>query len=397
MAINRDGTGNINLEVVGFEYDDLNSLPTRIQVKDKNGYSRWLNISDNSDILTITSNGIYSWKGGTIEVDTEEAVIEPLTITENNQTIYAEPGVSYSPITVSIPIERNRIITANGIYYPEEGYEYFDGVTVQIATTDISIVDDNTNYALWGSHTLVYGGFNTWTLNSILHPTYDTSPTAPDVRIPYTTTGAAFRYMGAWGNRVAGTMQPTGYYDWGYKVYFKTMTKAAYESAWTARTDCDNAVSLDMTGVSESDFTTMVTNYPGAFSLTNVDSTILSHWTTDYPSFINPAIGMLRIEIPSLSTTNQFKGMNAIKVLILKLGYISTSASGLGSNMDNLECVVLEGYPDSYSTYPGGWFNGYNGYIYVDSNSFNSWYNFFGSPLRSKLRSIGQYWYEVGA
>lgn len=397
MAINRDGTGKANLHVENFEYDDLNSLPTRIQVKDKNGYSRWLNISDNSDILTITSNGIYSWKGGTIEVDTEEAVIEPLNITENNQTIYADPGVSYSPITVSIPIEGVKNITANGIYYPADGYAYIGSVNVQIATIDTYINDDGIYYALWVNHTLVYGGFNTWTLNSILHPTYDTSPTAPDVRIPYTTTGAAFRYMSSWGNRISGTMDPTGSYDWGYKVYFKTMTKAAYEAAWTARTDCDNAVSLDMDGVSESDFTTMVTNYPGAFSLKNVDSTILSHWTTDYPAFINPDIGMLRIEIPSLSVTNQFKGMNAIKVIILKLGYISTSASGLCANMENLECVVLEGAPNQYSTYPGGWFNGYNGYIYVDSNNFNAWYDFLGSPLRSKLRSIGQYWYEVGA
>lgn len=397
MAINRDGTGKINLDVIGFEYDDLNSLPTRIQVKDKDGYSRWLTISDNSDTLAITSNGVYSWKGGTIEVNTEEAVVMPLSITENNQTIYADPGVSYSPITVAIPIERNRIITANGIYRPAEGYDYFDSITVQIATTDISLTDDNANYALRGSHTLVYGGFNTWTMNSVLRPTYDTNPSAPDVRIPYTTTGAAFRYMGAWGNRVAGTMQPVGYYDWGYKAYFKTMTKADYEAAWTARSDCDNAADIDMSGVSESDFMTMVTDYPGAFSLKNVDSSILSHWTEDYPAFINPAIGMLRIELSSLGIANLFKGMNTIKVLILKLGYVSTAASGLGAGMDNLECIVLEGAPNSYSSYPGGWFNGYNGYIYVDSDYFNAWSEFFGSPLSSKLRQIGQYWYTVGA
>ena len=94
MAINRDGTGKTNLDVIGFEYDDLNSLPTRIQVKDKNGYSRWLYLSDNSDILRIYLPGVYHWKGGTIEVASDNVSVQDKSVEVDALTdfpVHVEP------------------------------------------------------------------------------------------------------------------------------------------------------------------------------------------------------------------------------------------------------------------------------------------------------------------
>jgi len=94
MAINRDGTGKTNLDVIGFEYDELNSLPTRIQVKDKDGYSRWLHLSDNSDILRIYLPGVYHWKGGTIEVASDNVSIQDKSVEVDALTdfpVHVEP------------------------------------------------------------------------------------------------------------------------------------------------------------------------------------------------------------------------------------------------------------------------------------------------------------------
>lgn len=143
MAIYRDGTGKANLDVVGFEYDDLNSLPTRIQVKDKDGYTRWLACTDVDEagipVIHIDYPGVYGFQGGRIEASYSGVMeIEPLEITDPNQTIVVPENVKYDPITVNIPIDFQDItlsqIPDNGDIEPESGYVGFEKITVNIPT-----------------------------------------------------------------------------------------------------------------------------------------------------------------------------------------------------------------------------------------------------------------------
>lgn len=112
MAIYRDGTSKANLELIGFEYDDENSLPTRIQVKDKDGYNRWLLISDTSDIYQISYNGRFPYKGGTIEVMVGDWINLDPTFYENGEYV-PEVGQHWTSVTVALPMQEATVSTNN--------------------------------------------------------------------------------------------------------------------------------------------------------------------------------------------------------------------------------------------------------------------------------------------
>lgn len=151
MAINRDGTGNTNLHVTGFELDEKNSVPTRIQVMDKDGYLRWLACTDVDEagipVLHIEYPGVYGFQGGRIEASyTGVMNVEPLDITDPNQIVEVPSDVKYDPITVNIPVDTQTLsltlVPSDGTISHDEGYIGFDEVTVNIPYFTENIVNN---------------------------------------------------------------------------------------------------------------------------------------------------------------------------------------------------------------------------------------------------------------
>lgn len=92
-------------------------------------------IDTNKQVKEITYNGTTLTLMGS-----KPAVIEPLTITENN-TYTAPEGVDgYNPITVNVhslvldPVLQDKTIKDNGVYTADEGYDGLGTVTVDITT-----------------------------------------------------------------------------------------------------------------------------------------------------------------------------------------------------------------------------------------------------------------------
>lgn len=439
MSLNREGTGKTNLDIEQFKLDDLNNLPTQIKVRDRNGYSRWLTCTDVSGpdlpTLEITRNGVYAFMGGRVEADVGAWDIEPLTITENNIEITPDIGVKYSPITVALPMEEKTVTsngtytpsgdnqgfsevtvdlpleeatyTSNGTYTPSEGYEGISKVTValpleQPTYTKNGVYRPSTGYEgmsrvnvqipyasglvekltdlyrITTSHTVVYGPTNKYTLLASDEPSNASLAPNPPVRIYYDTCGCSFKFMFTKFNYI-GANGDSVVIPWGYRTYFKQMTLSAYESAWTSRTDAYNAADIDMSGISQADFLTLCQTYKGDFSFSSLSSSILDNWTDESLLPIDPGIGILRIDIPSLSTYRLFSGDTNLRTVILKIGYASSTAGGLLHRLPNLEAVWLEGNPPS-GTYPGSWFNGYDGYIWVESGKEQVWRTWFSNP-----------------
>lgn len=144
MAIYRDGTSKANLELIGFEYDDENSLPTRIQVKDKDGYNRWLLISDTSDIYQISYNGRFPYKGGTIEVMVGDWINLDPTFYENGEYI-PEVGQHWTSVTVALPFQdvtayvNNVEIVPTGDDASGHAYQALSKVTVSLPMQEVTV------------------------------------------------------------------------------------------------------------------------------------------------------------------------------------------------------------------------------------------------------------------
>lgn len=101
--------GKTNLKIEEFQFDDINSLPKRIRVKDAKGILRWLecqDISADADTLQIYYNGRYAFKGGIVEVQVGEWENEELTIYENDSEFVPEVGKHWVKVTTALPMQQ---------------------------------------------------------------------------------------------------------------------------------------------------------------------------------------------------------------------------------------------------------------------------------------------------
>ena len=149
MAVNRYGTSKTGLGLTGFKIDENHNLPTDIQVRDINGYYRWLQISNTDELFQVSYNGRFPYRGGIVEVQVGDWTNVDPTFYENGEYV-PEIGQHWTSVTVALPFQdvtayvNNVEIVPTGDDASGHAYQALSKVTVSLPMQEVTVTP-NTN------------------------------------------------------------------------------------------------------------------------------------------------------------------------------------------------------------------------------------------------------------